>query len=340
MNEISKKKPLFPISSQFREYLEAVGREVNLPVSYTDLGDWQMTIPVLDKTCKDTLWSTVIYENDRTKWLNEGLSQIYALLKTEGDVHVMEHLQVDRIDYCTFGNSNPYRVKIINRLNDNYDYFYVKTADASRVLGLELEHMLSPNRMSYLTDDSTLIEEHIAGIPGDVFMSGYLHRNETNKVRIAKEFVKFNERCFIRLLGDMRSYNYVVDITPDFDDFQYRIRAIDFDQQSYEGRKSLYFPQYFKENKPMVDFCTQLLTIESIEQYKKEERSSINRRMRAESERIYKLISAIENTEISSKEKTQSLLIELTDYYKMPFEFENVSMGNLVLYSLKCCYTF
>jgi len=39
----------------------------------------------------------------------------------------------------------------------------------------------------------------------------------TNKIRFAKEFVKFNERCFVRLLGDMRSYNFVVDITPDIE---------------------------------------------------------------------------------------------------------------------------
>ncbi|MEJ0106235.1 MAG: hypothetical protein WDO19_28415 [Bacteroidota bacterium] len=58
-------------------------------------------------------------------------------------------------------------------------------------------------------------EEHIPGIPGDVFIARMLDNPETNKTRLAKEFVKFNERCFVRLLGDMRSYNFVVDITPD-----------------------------------------------------------------------------------------------------------------------------
>ena len=55
---------------------------------------------------------------------------------------------------------------------------------------------------------------------------------DTNMIRFAKEFVKFNERCFVRLLGDMRSYNFVVNVIPDVEDFQYRVRAIDFDQQS------------------------------------------------------------------------------------------------------------
>jgi hypothetical protein len=144
---------------------------------------------------------------------------------------------VARIDYCSFGNSHPFRIRIVNKFNDNYDHYYIKIADASRIYGLELEHILSPNRITFLTNKNTLVEEHIAGIPGDLFISDYLHQPVTNRIRFSKEFVKFNERCFVRLLGDMRSYNFVVDITPDIEDVQYRIRAIDFDQQSYEGRK-------------------------------------------------------------------------------------------------------
>src|SRR3546814_15269406 len=105
--------------------------------------------------------------------------------------------------------------------------------------GLELEHILSPNRIVYFTDENTLIEEHIAGIPGDMFIRDYLNDNSFNQTRIAKEFIKFNERCFIRLLGDMRSYNYVIDITPDFEASQFRARPIDFDQQSYDGRLAM-----------------------------------------------------------------------------------------------------
>src|SRR4029079_18218242 len=102
---------------------------------------------------------------------------------------------------------------------------------------------------------------------GDVFVKEYIDRVDTNRIRLAKEFVKFNERCFIRLLGDMRSYNFVVNITPDIEDYQYRIRAIDFDQQSYEARKNLYLPQFFKENFPLVDLTMQHLNKDSIEQY-------------------------------------------------------------------------
>jgi hypothetical protein len=130
---------------------------------------------------------------------------------------------------------------------------------------------LSPSRINYFTFQNTLVEEHIAGIPGDQFMLNYLHNSEFNKVRIAKEFVKFNERCFVRLLGDMRSYNYVFDITPDFEEVQFRLRAIDFDQQSYEGKRTIYLPQFFKENLPLVQLTLDLLTPATIRQYQKEE---------------------------------------------------------------------
>ncbi|MEI9908486.1 MAG: hypothetical protein WDO71_01720 [Bacteroidota bacterium] len=99
--------------------------------------------------------------------------------------------------------------------------------------------------------------------PGDLFIK-QLDDPLTNKIRLAKEFVKFNERCFVRLLGDMRSYNFVVDITPDIEDYQYRIRAIDFDQQSYEGRKNLYLPQFFKENYSYVHLSMMHLNKESM----------------------------------------------------------------------------
>src|SRR5258707_677810 len=126
---------------------------------------------------------------------------------------------------------------------------------------------------------------------GDLFISSYLHEPITNRIRFAKEFVKFNERCFVRLLGDMRSYNFVVDITPDIEDFQYRIRAIDFDQQSYEGRKNIYLPQFFKENKSLVDICVRYLNQDSITQYQTEERTMMAFRVASSRFRLMHLLN-------------------------------------------------
>ncbi|HSI90982.1 MAG TPA: hypothetical protein VK927_07685, partial [Adhaeribacter sp.] len=307
----------------------------SLPVQYHNLIHYSEAVPYFDKNGVDTLWQTVFYDQHQLKELNEGLTMTYALLKTDGDISVMEHLLVSRVDYCTFGNTNPFRIQIKNRLNDNYDYFYVKKADASRVYGLELEHILSPSRINYLVNHETLIEEHIAGIPGDAFIKDYLERPNCNKVRIAKEFVKFNERCFIRLLGDMRSYNYVIDVTPDFEDEQYRVRPIDFDQQSYEGRKIMYLPQFFKENNKVVELVTKLLKPENIKQYQSEERTSLFHRLKTARYRLKDLVDIMRADTISTPEKIEQLRQELSEHHKAPEFLKCKGMGDIVRLHLK-----
>lgn len=269
----AQKKPPFPVVAGLRRYLAHYRRERELPVSYAQLLDFHEAIPLTDANGHPTLWDSVIYRADEMPALYEGLKRIYALLKVDGDFSVVEHLYVDRVDFCSFGNSTPFRVRIVNAYNDNQDYFYIKKADASRVYGLELEHLLSPNRLNFLTSGSTLVEEHIVGIPGDIFISDWLDDNSLRPVRVAKEMVKFNERCFMRLLGDMRSYNYVVVVTPDFEGSQLRIRAMDFDQQSFNGAKNFYLPQFFKENAAVVRYCTKHLHVQTALQYRREEQA-------------------------------------------------------------------
>jgi hypothetical protein len=317
--DISKKKPFFKINNQLESYLKEFGRIISLSISYDDLLSYSEGFSLLDKNGEDTLWESVMYSEEIIKEFNKGLTYVYSLLKTDGDMSFMKHLFVDRIDYCHFGNSKPFRVRIVNKFNDNYDYFYVKKTDASRVYGLELEYILSPNRINFFVDGNTLIEEHIPGIPGDKFLKTYTKSPSFNKVRIAKEFVKFNERCFVRLLGDMRSYNYVIDITPDFEDEQYRVRAIDFDQQCYEGRKNMYLPQFFKENSMVVKFCSEVMTTESVEQYRQEERVLIRRRYETAQHRFKKLMECLCNDKLSTNPKIENLKKELEKFHKISF---------------------
>ncbi len=323
------------MNDDFRGYLKFHGREVQLPVSYRDLLRITYSIPITDSHGRDTLWEKVTYDMKEWEYIRDGLVKIYAILKTEGDLSFTKHLDVARIDYCTFGNSNPFRIRIVNKYNDNYDYYYIKQADASRIYGLELEHILSPNRITFLTDRETLVEEHIPGVPGDQFIKIHLHDPSTNQVRFAKEFVKFNERCFARLLGDMRSYNFVVDITPDVEDFQYRIRAIDFDQQSYESRKNLYLPQYFKENLALLEITRQLLNRDSIEQYQAEERTLMAFRLASARRRMMDLLNIMGRDNVSTPEKTTQLKAELGEYFNTR-QFEKCrSMGQVVKQHLK-----
>ena len=331
---ISKKKKIYPIQAGLKKYLSQSGRQADLPISYHDLQRYENSIPLIDKKNKDTLWETVIYSQDDMKSIHHQVKKIYALLKAEGDLSFIEHLFIDRIDLCIYGNTQPFRVRIVNRINDNFDYFYIKQADASRVYGLELEHLLSPNRISYHIRDATLIEEHIIGIPGDQFIRDYLKDGHLNEIRLSKEFVKFNERCFIRLLGDMHSSNFVVDITPDFEEVEYRIRAIDFDQQSYEGRKAIYLPQYFKQNNPLIEVGLKCLTPETVKQYQKEERSLIAARLKAGRETITLLLKTMAQDTLAPKENVISLRKDLAVHYKQDSFLKCESMGDLVRESL------
>ncbi len=335
MLAISKKKIFFPLNDAFRNYLKLYERELKLPVSYQELKYYVSAIPVYDKDGKDTLWETVLYPQGTMQHIHNGLKRIYSILKAGGDRKAEEHLHIERIDYCVFGNSHPFRIKIVNNFNEVYDYFYIKIADASRIYGLELEHILSPYWINFFVDADTLVEEHIAGVPGDQFIRFYMQRPEFNPKRIAKEFVKFNERCFVRLLGDMRSYNFVFDITPDFDDVQFRIRAIDFDQQFYEGKKALYMPQFFKENRPFVNLVMRHLNEEVVKQYQQEERALMARRIKAQRHRIRDLRDVIMTDKVSTPEKIQQLGDELAHHYDDAVFARCKTMGEIIQRSLK-----
>ncbi|MEO0795815.1 MAG: hypothetical protein AAFX93_11655 [Verrucomicrobiota bacterium] len=330
MQTISRRKKHYDVNADLRSYLKQYGRETDLPILYRGLTKPYESFPLIDKEGEDTLWRTYIYEPTLFTEINTALTRIYALLKAAGNLQVMDHLRVDRVDFCSFGNSQPFRVRIVNQYNDNHDYFYIKKADASRIYGLELEELLSPSSINFLVHEDTLIEEHIVGIPGDQFINDHLHQPSLNRVRVAKEFIKFNERCFVRLLGDMRSYNYVVGITPDFEDEQYRVRPIDFDQQCYEGRYKIYLPQFFKDNLPVVKLVTGLLNTETTEQYQNEERALMARRANTIPYRLSNLRICMGEDQISTEEKTKQLAEELAEYHEHKEFLDCKSMGEIV----------
>lgn len=314
---LSRKKPTYPISQSLNSYLKRFNRQTLIQVSYDDLLRFQGCITVYDKHDEDSLWVRCYYSDSERDIIDAALKKVYDILHSDGSDELLDYLSVDAVDYCTFGNTKPFRIKIRNILNDGFTYFYVKKADASRVYGLELEHLLSPHRINFLVYDNTLIEEHIAGIPGDEFIADYLQDcTESERTQIAKEFVKFNERCFIRLLGDMRAYNYVVIPTHDFDRVSYAIRAIDFDQQCYEGRLKVYRPQFFKENLPMVNNVSDRLKEQSVIQYKKEERALISKRLINTQSRYRSLMKCMRADIVSTPEKTKQLSNELHDFTK------------------------
>lgn len=327
---ISRRKERYPVSSSLMQYLHHFGRHADVPLVYDDLLRFTASMPYENPSGKETLWLSVAYAPEVMAELQPKLTKIYALLKIGGDLSSAKHLAVERVDYGDFGNSRPFRIRIVNQFNGNADHYYVKYADASRIYGLELEHILSPFRMSYLVRENTLIEEHIAGIPGDMFISDHLRRDDLNKVRVAKEFVKFAERCYLRLLGDMRAVNYVVDITPDFEEVQYRVRPVDFDQQTYEPALEVYRPHLFPDNKPVDELVRAHLNVPTIVQYRQEERSQTARRIQAEERRYQALVSTLRKTPIAREEYVAALGAALDEYHRCNIFGGLTSMGDLL----------
>ncbi|SFB77077.1 hypothetical protein SAMN04487891_102243 [Flagellimonas taeanensis] len=332
---MSKKKPVYPVNKKLDTYLDRYNRKIEIPIFYEDLLRFSGSVVVYDSDGEDTLWVRVYYSDFDRKEIDISLKKVYSILHSDGSDRIQEYLNVDAVDFCTFGNSKPFRIKVRNILNDNYTYFYVKKTDASRIYGLELEHMLSPYNLNFLVYKDTLIEEHIAGIPGDVFIKDMLPKcSESEKAQLAKEFVKFNERCMIRLLGDMRSYNYVIVPVHDFDHVVYKIRAIDFDQQCFEGKLKVYRPQFFKENYKMVELVRDKLQKNSVDQYKIEERSIVAKRILSSGNRIKRLIGAVKPDTISLPENIDRLKHEIYDLTKDIDFKKSTTMGEVLSLAL------
>jgi hypothetical protein len=323
-NAMGLRKPIYALSGGLREHLVHHGRYVPLPLAYSDLARFDGLMPLKRADGKDSLWSTALYRPSDAEGLYEKLVETYQLLTSDG--RHLDHLRVASIDLCPYGNSQPFRIRILNQINDNHDYFYIKRTDASRVYGLELEHLLSPNRINYMCEGPTLVEEHIIGVPGDAFIvSPDQYGGHVNAVRLSKEFVKFNERCFVRLLGDMRAYNFVVDVIHDLDQVQYRLRSIDFDQQCYEGRSRMYLPQFFKENLPYVQFAQRAISQETAQQYRSEERALLRKRLKLSEEQLASLLGVMRTEELAPAEHVRQLASELAEFHGDP--------------SLACCTT-
>ena len=332
---ISRKKGLFPVSDYFEAYLERYGRVKREGIHYTDLARHYEAVPLYDEEGNDTHWATVFYKPYEQREIHQNLLVTYALLRADGDLSAVEDLYVDRVDLCLYGNTLPYRVRIVNALNENFDYFYVKRTDANRIYGLELEHILSPSRIHYFIKDHTIIEEHIIGVPGDVFARDDLPPNRFDRVRLAKQFVKFDIRCFVRLLGDMHAGNFVIDVRRDFEKHHYLIRSIDFDQQSHHWRKQVYSPQDFPQNVPFVEVVREYLAHQNIVQYQKEELSLIENRVRVSHGRFDALMDVMREDIISDEEYVARLRTQLAEHYEDSQFERSLTMGDLVYASIQ-----
>ncbi|MBC7890359.1 MAG: hypothetical protein H7Z13_20985 [Ferruginibacter sp.] len=328
-------KDVFPVNAAFGKYLQHYGRDVELPLLYTDLINYSYADPLKDKKGKWTHWENAVYEPVQLEALEGKLINTFARLKKLPLPVATTQFDVERIDFCEYGNSVPFRIKMVEKDTGQYNFFYVKLADASRIYGLELEHLLTNNPINYLHYQNTLIEEHIEGIPGDVFLQQNPQLTSSDKTAMAKAFVQFNESCFVRLLGDMRSYNFVVNPIVVNGLTHYHIRAIDFDQQSYEGKKILYFPQFYKENADYVELVLQNLDAGEIEQNRQIEFAGMAARIITYRRQLMELVNSMVNDDISENYKIQILRNELNEHFKTTRFTSCKTMGAIVKHQLK-----
>lgn len=318
------------MGDSLRAYLKRYDRLRNAGIRFENLARYANAVPLYDEHDQDTHWSTLVFQGLEHQEVCNALLNTYAILKSDGDMSAVADLYVDRIDLCLYGNTLPYRVRIVNALNENFDYYYVKRTDANRVYGLELEHILSPSRINYFINGDTLVEEHIIGMPAEDFIDRAMPNSRFNLVRLGKEFVKFNERCFVRLLGDMHAGNFVVEIRRDFERSHFMLRAIDFDQQTHHWRMKAYMPQFWIQNNTFVDLSMKYLTLENRIQYQKEERALIANRLRVSHGRFDALINVMRADCISSKENVQKLGAQLARHHGESVFIDCKSMGDLV----------
>ncbi len=331
---VSRKKAFYSLNKDLSEYLKRYGRLKTRGVRYKDLARYVESVPLYDEDDQDTHWASVIYPPNEQQEIDHDLVVTYADLRAHGDLSIIQHLYVDRVDICLYGNTLPYRVRIVNALNENFDYYYVKRTDANRIYGLELEHLLSPSRIEYFVRDNTTIEEHIVGVPGDVFLATAMPENRFDLVRLAKQFVKFDTRCLLQLLGDMHTGNFVVDITPDLEKYNYRFRPIDFDQQSHHRNIKVYRPQEYEANTPFVDAVKDVLPPAAIAQYRREERALMAHRVRVSDGRVQALLNVMSKDRIADINHVRILAQSLGDYHRDD-QFEIYErMGELVYHSI------
>ena len=110
---------------------------------------------------------------------------------------------------------------------------------------------------------------------------------------------------------------------------QYRIRAIDFDQQSNEGRLQVYLPHFYRENQPAVDLVWNQLSDRAIRQYQKEERALMARRLRVAWSRTDDLFHCMENDQLSDRENVVQLARGLARYHRESVFDSATSIGQL-----------
>ena len=97
----------------------------------------------------------------------------------------------------------------------------------------------------------------------------------------------------------------------------------------------MYLPQFFKENYPAVRLCIKHINKETVEQYQKEERTLMAKRLRSSRYRVKDLIDIMNIDRISTEEKVNQLKTELAAHFQDPSFEKCRNMGEILKKNLK-----
>jgi len=321
-------KDLIPVGEPLRNYLQQHGRSCPLHLTYADLQDYSHTESLRDAHGRHTHWERVIYRDGRIATLYPRLLDAYLLLcrNEEAPNRVASAWRIEAIDFCEYANSMPFRITLSENAGRS-DFFFVKQADASRIYGLELEQLLGETDIAFISEGDTLVERAIGGVFADVYLANAALLDPSRKLSAARAFVDFNLRCFARLLGDMRSYNFVVQ---DGLDSSLRFRAIDFDQQAYEGALALYFPHFYSENRLLVDWVDEFLSPSEIISIEQGTLLNLRRSATANPGRLQQLLEVLGRDELTPHYKFIQLRKALAAFHGSDAYLRCQSMGDLL----------
>jgi hypothetical protein len=314
-------KDRYEVSEPLLQYLHQYRRVYLLPLRYPQLLHYRYTDAIRDAQGKHTHWEKVTYTEALWQELKPQLLETARLLFQQPSLN-----RLLALDFCEYANSMPFRVRVADVAGQEMIY-YIKSSDASRVFGLELEHLLSGNSIHYLYQQHTLIEAHIAGIPGDDFLPQLSAFTATEKQELAKAFVAFNESCFVRLLGDMRSYNFVQYQAPGA---AYHFRAIDFDNQCSEGSLHFYLPQFYKENYSYVQLVKHVWNEAQIEHCRAVQRQTMLANALQQKQRLLHFLQIIASETLADTYKVIQLQQQLNAYHHTAAFASCHTMGQLL----------
>jgi hypothetical protein len=105
---------------------------------------------------------------------------------------------------------------------------------------------------------------------------------------------------------------------------------MDFDQQSYSGRRTFYLPQFFRDNLALVQFTTNLLDLKTAYQYQREERTLLLQRAEAAQQRLDILLDAMHGDVIAPPEHVVTLRQGLAEHFDADVFLKCESMAALV----------